>query len=411
MRYFYVPLSMFVLTCFILSSNCEAAPDRPMAEKYLTGGSLKKGESALTKHLKAHPNDDQARMGLGTIQMLRGVERMSKSFYSYGVTDRGNQFIFLRVVSSENPNPKPISYQDFRKILTKFVSDIDKADQTLAKVKDQDVKLPLALGKVRLDLNGDGKSDNNETFADLNKRLRLANLPDTNFEDVQVTFDYSDCLWMRGYCHLLMGLGDIVIAHDMEEFFNRVGFLLFQEVDSPHSYLEDANPVWMIDNQTDIVDIIAAIHLINFPMAEPERMQSAHQHFMTTLSLSREMWKSIQNETDNDNEWIPNPKQTSAVSRIRMSPAMVKSWEGFLDEAEDIMQGEKLVRHWRIRDGRAVNIKKVFMEPTSFDLVMWVHGSHATPFLEKGTVTDTGFWQTLNRDFGGNFFGFAFWVN
>jgi hypothetical protein len=90
---------------------------------------------------------------------------------------------------------------------------------------------------------------------------------------------------------------------------------------------------------------------------------------------------------------------------------MVNAWHEFLDEFEALLEGEKLVPFWREREGRGVNLKRVFTEPKPFDLVLWVQGTAATPYLEKGTLTDPNFWRRLNRAYRGQFMNFAVWFN
>ena len=46
-----------------------------------------------------------------------------------------------------------------------------------------------------------------------------------------------------------------------------------------------------------------------------------------------------------------------------------------------------------------------------FDLVLWVQGSAATPYLEKGEFTRHEVWDRLLRVFEGEFVGFALWFN
>ena len=82
-----------------------------------------------------------------------------------------------------------------------------------------------------------------------------------------------------------------------------------------------------------------------------------------------------------------------------------------LDELEAILQGEKLAPFWRDAGGKGVNIKRMFTEPRTFDLVLWVQGTAAGPYLEEGKVTDQAFWNRIQRGFGGQFFWFALWVN
>src|SRR5258708_2658586 len=57
----------------------------PLVEKYLHAGQLEKGEVALAAELARSPKDDQLRFGLGTLQFLRGVERLAQSMYRYGL--------------------------------------------------------------------------------------------------------------------------------------------------------------------------------------------------------------------------------------------------------------------------------------------------------------------------------------
>ena len=80
-------------------------------------------------------------------------------------------------------------------------------------------------------------------------------------------------------------------------------------------------------------------------------------------------------------------------------------------ETEAILAGKKLIPHWRVKDGRGVNLRKVFTEPTDFDLVMWVQGTAAKPYLERGPITQPEVWQRLQNVFRGQFIGFAIWFN
>ena len=58
-----------------------------------------------------------------------------------------------------------------------------------------------------------------------------------------------------------------------------------------------------------------------------------------------------------------------------------------------------------------MNVRRVFYEPTTFDLVLWVQGSAAVPYLEEGERTRPEFWRDIQRAFRGQLFWFAVWVN
>jgi len=95
---------------------------------------------------------------------------------------------------------------------------------------------------------------------------------------------------------------------------------------------------------------------------------------------------------------------------------MVDAWLETLDEAEQVLQGKKLIPFWRGESERGVNLRRAFTESNSFDLIEWVQGTAATPYMENGPLTGLAEPRTgtrLNDAFGSpfNFIGFGFWFN
>ena len=88
-------------------------------------------------------------------------------------------------------------------------------------------------------------------------------------------------------------------------------------------------------------------------------------------------------------------------------------------------RGKKLLPFWRGIEGGAllfdgavptnpdlgINLRKVFMEPTRFDLVLWLQGTGLIPYLEKGERTDPETWTRIMNGFRGEFFLFLTWFN
>ena len=88
------------------------------------------------------------------------------------------------------------------------------------------------------------------------------------------------------------------------------------------------------------------------------------------------------------------------------------SWEPTpIREAQPAGAGEKLIPFWRSGDDRGVNLRRVFTEPRMFDLVLWVQGTAAAPYLEKGPKTQPDTWRRFQNIFRGEFIGFALWFN
>ena len=397
----------------------DAGPKPPMVEPYLLTGELQKAESDLGDYLANHGQDDEARFGLGVVQFLRGIERLAQSLHKYGLESgvgRAMGIPILRLPVEPNEDPKPIGYDNFRAILGAWVKDLVDAEATLAKVTDDNVNLPLHFGRVRLDLDGDGVAADHETlwrlYAHLNRGV-VRNQDQAMAQQAEafvISFDRGDVHWLRGYCRLLAALGEMVLAHDSRTIFERTAHLFFPNVDSPFDFLTGGRSVFSIDG-ADIADVIALIHLIRLPVVEPQRMATALKHLRVVADQSVESWRHILTEQDDHHEWIPNPTQSGVIPNVTVTQEMVDGWHEFLAEFKSLLAGEKLIPFWRGDGTKGVNLRRVFVQPTTFDLVLWVQGTNAAPYLEKGRLTDRNLWRRLSDIFRGQFIGFAIWFN
>lgn len=403
-------LGLFAGAIFGTSSTANAAA--PDVDKLLQAGNLAAAETAIAKHLKANPKDDNARFGLGTVQFMQGIEGLMQALHKFGLRKHSNLVPFLRLPAPNNVEPEEISYADMRRVYETLYKRLTKSEATLAGITSSDVKMPLHVMLIRFDFNGDGKAEEGETLWRIFERFSRAGIIGELFAGkFVVAFDRADVHWLRGYSHLLMAFTDFILAHDWKESFEKTAQLFFKNPDSPFAYLRRAAARKQRFNEVDIADIIAFIHLFNFDVKEPKRMKSSLGHFQAMIAQSRECWRHAEAETDDDREWIPNAKQTGLIPGMKVTAEMIKTWKEFLDEADAILAGKKLVPHWRVDDGRGINIRKVFTEPRKFDLVLWVQGAAAKPYLERGTMTEKKFWRRMNRAFRGNFLGFAIWFN
>ena len=127
------------------------------------------------------------------------------------------------------------------------------------------------------------------------------------------------------------------------------------------------------------------------------------------VALSRKNWELILAETDDRNEWVPSPRQTPALGGLRVPEERVKAWQGFLDEFDALLQGKKLIPHYRFDKG--INLRRFFLEPTAFDPILLIQGSAAVPYLENGEMTSQETWRQIMDLFDGNFFTYFIWFN
>lgn len=382
----------------------------PLVEEYLFKGDLAGGEKALNEAIKKSPDADDLKFQLGALQFIRAVERLSQTLYGYGFNEQvGMMSGMIGIPVPHQPKPKTISYDDCRKIMETWLADLQRAEATLAQVKQADVKMPLHFAMIRLDFDGDGTAAEDESIWRVFARLGGAPTPEGSAALV-FDFDRADALWLRGYCHLLMALDEFVLAYDFRELFERTGHLIFAKVKSPYEYLHSGPKIFEMSG-VDIADVIAFVHLLNFPLKDAARTKSALAHLQSMTALSRDMWKIVMAETDDSHEWIPNPKQATVIPGGNVTEEMTRDWTLFLDEIDAILAGKKLIPFWRSDDGRGINLRRVLSEPQPFDLVLWIQGSAAAPYLEKGPITTPEVWQRLQRTFQGNFIGFAVWFN
>lgn len=385
----------------------------PEFESYLINGKFQAGETALLTKLQQTPNDDRTRFSVGILQLMDGTERLMQSLYRYGL--RQNTFTsffpILRLPVPTNPNPQTVTYEETRQILQTLLTDLAKVRSTLDPIQDPTIKLPIRLGLTRMDFNGDGKLDNTESFWNVLTRITGIRATEQTAKAFTINFDAGDVAWLRGYCNLLAAIGETVLAYDEQQLFDATAHLMFTKPQTPYPFLANGRKVFQYGDNLDLVDVVAFFHLINFPVLEPQRLTTALQHLQTTLALSRDSWRLIVAEKDNDREWLPNPKQKGVIPNAVVTQAMIDSWLSFVGESEELLAGKKLVPFWRSREVRGINLNKVFTQPRNLDLVLWVQGTAPAPYLELGKQTDANIWQQLLSVFGGRFFGFAAWFN
>ncbi len=397
-------LSMILIAIGLAVPVFGAAPD---VDALLASGKFEAGAATLEAHLKVQPKDDTARLGLGVMQFVGAVQRLGQKLAVYGPRPR---FAALGIPNAADvPAPAELlTYPRLRAINQEWLDDLGRVEATLAKIETEEIKLPLHVGRVQLNL---GTAETRSlTLLPILQQFQLGTAG--READFVITFDRADVDWLRGYCHVLSALSEIAAAHDGEGLFDVAAHRLFQHAKTRHEFLLEPNRPpnngWF--QFEDLADAVAIIHMLRFPLVEPKRMEAALKHIEGALSHSRQMWKRVLAETDNDHEWIPGPKQKGAIN-VAVTQEMVDNWIVALDEAERILQGKKLLPFWRGKPTRGINLRKVFLEPRPLDIVLWIQGTAATPYLEEGNLTNPDTWQQVNNAFGGQFVGFGFWFN
>jgi hypothetical protein len=136
----------------------------------------------------------------------------------------------MRIPVPPNPNPEKLDYAGFRTIFGALVDDLDAAESDLAQVGDTDVKLPLDLVKLRLDLNGDGKAAEYESIGRILDGLSHG---DPSAVPPVVAFDTADIYWLRGYDRFISAFAQFLLAFNFQEAFDKTLHIYFPRAGLP----------------------------------------------------------------------------------------------------------------------------------------------------------------------------------
>ena len=421
-----------------------------------------------TRAVEKTPVEPQAQFALGAAQFLVAVENLGHGLHRHGLQTEYKmepmmggvgELPILRLPVPPNPNPTPVTYVALRGVLKQFVDDLAVAESTLSKVGLAEFDLPLDLAKIRLDFDGDGLGSERESLLYTLNAVVGQVQPDSGY---LVDFDQSDAPWLQGYCHLLSAMSEFPLGHDWQAVFDTTFHNLFPDSNLASSELtretekllaslhrffdEKGNPPqypekppgmpweewrsiqkeflnspdyyrWQAYSQEtesiwigSIADLITFVHLFNWPVVEPERIASSRHHLLSMIELSRENWVRIRAETDNAREWLPNEHQTGIFTNMRVDADVVNGWMFFLDEFEAVLQGDRLVPHWRIFE-RGINIRRMLEEPRTFDPVLIAQGSAVLPYLQEGDMITKDTVETIFDIFGGGFLAYFLWFN
>ena len=341
---------------------------------------------------------------LGGIQFLRASEAIMQVRYANTSTPLA---LIPGMRNQLPPNPDAEFDPAFLEIaMTQALTHLARAETSLDLAAGKEFAVSFPLTSVWFDVNANGTREDWETALSVMETLGAE--PEAEFDGI-VRFDSADAYWLKAYVHVMSGMAELTLAADPTPAIRTVaeGSKAMQEIGQVQSLFDSGN---------DWADTFAAVLLTLRGTPDKTRTRAAHRHFKAMIADNMSFWGTVMLETDDDHEWLPNPKQTSAFG-VQISQEMVDGWQEVLGEMSAIIEGEALIPYWRYNNGYdaeqgiGVNVAKFLQDPGDMDVVLWIHGAAAAPYLETGTLAPMQAWRRFTRMTSGDGLIFAAWFN
>ena len=327
------------------------------------------------------PSPDE-RFALGAVQFLGGVELALQTRWRHGTPEALGIVLgmpVMRLPLPENPTPAPFTGSVLTKMFERIEADMTAAAATLDGIGDADaVGLAVPLNALWFDINANGSRDVGEGMAEFwNPTLAfdpLAPLP-----EVTVRFDTADAAWLSAYAHLLATVSETMLAIDMAPAIDEVltGAMAMSRYPGQSQF----------DSYSGIIDGVAVVLRALDGVPDAMRLESARSHALAMIADNRIFWERVGAETDNEMEWIPNPRQTSAL-RLPFPEETGPRWLAVLRDAEALLEGELLLPYWRVSPAVGLDLRAMIADPPDLDLVGLIHGFSLVPYMKDGRRID-----------------------
>lgn len=391
-----------LIAALLLFATAAAAQDKSGISSRIAETGL--AATATSLEAATSPGD---RLALGGVLFLHAIEKTLQTRWRHGMVRSGGFVPVLRLPVPPNPAPDPFRAELVAEVFQTLIDDMTAARAPLETIGDaDDAGVLLSLADIWFDIDMDGVRSADENLMRVaGATLRLG--PRSGGTAPTIRFDTADAAWLGAYTHLLSAVADIVLAFDPTPQIARV-------IDTTAAMgALGASSGFANAYETTMgaeIDMAAMILFSLQQQPDPTRTRSARTHLLAMIAQNRVFWARVATETDNFAEWIPNASQVSALG-LTVPPDTADVWLAVLTDAEDALEGRKLIPFWRLRKGAGINLKRLMQDPVPVDLAEWVHGAGLLPYMQDGERIGSENWWRLQELAHGDAALFAVWLN
>lgn len=347
------------------------APERKEFAYYLENGKIREGVDMYSNLFSTSKDTvtDTQKLEFALLQLCRAFEKVSGDFYE--IIDPK---YYQDVKMPPNNNTREVTFEEFYGMIDEFYKTLETTEALLKEIKDKNINLKLYAGKYYLDINNNGQREEWEWLPNIFRPVMpMDSFSKEKLEQFYIGFDYSDVLWLRGYCNFMMHHINFILTYDWEYQF--------------YLYLTN-QPIAKIPESKKIEWFrINPFLATTVPVKDASRMKKAYEQILEVFRLSRETWAAIKSETDNDQEWLPQPRQQGVFFNIPITDELVDSWHVLLNNGESFLRGDRHIPY-KLDQGLYINLYKYYHNPKEIDLskIIMNLDDFLKPYLENGPV-------------------------
>lgn len=410
---------------FVLSLITAVSPIPATADisTFIAENGLAAAEEQLRSVTDPSPDD---LMALGGVTFLRVVETVYQERWRYGFSGTQMPIPMLQAQLPQNPRPEPVGAGVIDEILSRVIADMAATDAVLARIPaEADPALLLRLPDLWLDVDADGERSPGEGFVDLvlpallgpwqlyQLRERAKAQPDQpNPLVATIRFDKPDVSWLRAYTHLVSAIAETIRAFGPTTQLQEI--LDFRAaIDMQREASLAKSPMLLFAEREEFAFLVDTAVMITEMLRTPpdaDGLARARDHYSRMVALNRQFWKELQQETDDEMEWIPLPTQTAALG-FDVPEEVDTHWLAILEDGQKILDGELLIPHWRMAEGFGINLAAYIDAPGPLPILQLFQGNAFLPYVERGEIVSAENWQRFQMLVRGNAGLFAVLLN
>jgi hypothetical protein len=294
----------FAVVLVVLSSGCAssglAERHRPAtaATAALRRGDLAGAGASAETLLRDDPTNSRA-------AAVRALARYERSMHQLALD--------LRTLAVGGALVGGLNQRYLRSALTDGETALGEVDRDLEiAARDDSFSLDLCLACWERDWNGSGRVDERDRLLFQIEQDTEGNpIPDGDpRRKPTFRFDQGDVYWARAFVAFERAAIDLALAYDFSDLdrFTRDG---------------------------------AEARTIRLRLRDPERVRAARTRILEGLGFSRAAREAYLAETDDEREWMPNPRQKDHPLPLPVDAALYDTWQGVVGDLERLVRSEE----------------------------------------------------------------------